>query len=94
MTILEPGEPGGPQAASFGNAGWLSSHSVLPPSAPGLWRQVPGFLRDPLGPLALRWRYLAAPEDLPTHVKSFFAEVQSDLPASYPGTLAHVRLSL
>ncbi|MFC7738065.1 NAD(P)/FAD-dependent oxidoreductase [Roseomonas sp. GCM10028921] len=63
VTILEPGEPGGPQAASFGNAGWLSSHSVLPPSAPGLWRQVPGFLRDPLGPLAVRWRYLpkAAP---------------------------------
>ena len=63
VTIIEPGEPGGPQAASFGNAGWLSSHSVLPPSAPGLWRKVPSFLRDPLGPLAVRWRYFpkAAP---------------------------------
>lgn len=32
--------------------------SVLPPAAPGLWRKVPGFLADPLGPLAIRWRYL------------------------------------
>ncbi|WP_338665041.1 FAD-binding oxidoreductase [Pararoseomonas sp. SCSIO 73927] len=63
VTILEPGTPGGEQAASFGNAGWLSSHSVLPPSAPGLWRKVPGFLSDPLGPLAVRWGYL--PRALP-----------------------------
>jgi D-amino-acid dehydrogenase len=63
VTILEPGRPGGEQAASFGNAGWLSTHSVLPPSAPGLWRKVPGFLADPLGPLAVRWRYF--PRALP-----------------------------
>ncbi|WP_419897623.1 NAD(P)/FAD-dependent oxidoreductase [Roseomonas sp. USHLN139] len=58
VTLLDPGEPGGDQAASFGNAGWLSSMSVIPPSSPGLWKQVPGFLRDPLGPLAIRWSYL------------------------------------
>ena len=58
VTIIEPGEPGGEQAASYGNAGWLSSHSVIPPSEPGLWRKVPGYLLDPLGPLAIRWRYL------------------------------------
>ncbi|HEY8611803.1 MAG TPA: FAD-binding oxidoreductase [Roseomonas sp.] len=63
VTIIEPGEPGGSQAASFGNAGWLSSHSVLPPSAPGLWKKVPDFLRDPLGPLAVRWQYF--PRALP-----------------------------
>ena len=63
VTILEPGEPGGEQAASFGNAGWLSSHSVLPPSAPGLWKKVPGFLADPLGPLAVRWQHF--PRALP-----------------------------
>ncbi|WP_246725045.1 FAD-binding oxidoreductase [Beijerinckia sp. L45] len=58
VTIIEPGEPGGPQAASYGNAGWLSSHSVIPPSEPGIWKKVPGYLIDPLGPLAIRWRYL------------------------------------
>ena len=58
VTIVEPGEPGGEGAASYGNSGWLSSHSVLPPSAPGLWKKVPGFILDPLGPLAIRWSYL------------------------------------
>jgi D-amino-acid dehydrogenase len=32
--------------------------SVIPPSGPGLWRKVPKFLADPLGPLAIRWSYL------------------------------------
>lgn len=63
VTILDPGEPGGEQAASYGNGCWLSTMSVIPPAGPGLWRKVPGFLADPLGPLAIRWRYLprAAP---------------------------------
>src|ERR1700712_6072360 len=58
VTLIDPGEPGGEQAASYGNAGWLSSHSVIPPSEPGIWKKVPGYLMDPLGPLAIRWRYL------------------------------------
>lgn len=57
VTILEPGEPGGPQAASYGNGCWLSVQSVIPPAGPGVWRKVPGYLRDPLGPLAIRWKY-------------------------------------
>ncbi|MBV1798156.1 FAD-binding oxidoreductase [Siccirubricoccus sp. G192] len=58
VTILEPGPPGGEQAASYGNGCWLSPMSVIPPAGPGLWKKVPGFLTDPLGPLAIRWRYL------------------------------------
>ena len=58
VTILDPGPPGGEQAASYGNGCWLSVMSVLPPAMPGLWKQVPRFLRDPLGPLAIRWAYL------------------------------------
>ena len=63
VTIVEPGPPGGEQAASFGNGGWLSPSSVLPISAPGLWKKLPGYLADPLGPLTLRWRHL--PKALP-----------------------------
>ncbi|MBV7484005.1 FAD-binding oxidoreductase [Bordetella sp. BOR01] len=63
VTLVDPGEPGGQQAASYGNAGWLSSHSILPPAAPGVWKQVPRWLKDPLGPLAIRWGYL--PRALP-----------------------------
>jgi len=58
VTLIEPGDPGGEQAASYGNGAWLSPSSVVPPSMPGLWRKVPGFLADPLGPLAIRWPYL------------------------------------
>jgi D-amino-acid dehydrogenase len=58
VTVVEPGEPGGEHSASYGNSGWLSSHSVVPPALPGAWRKVPGWLADPLGPLAVRWRYL------------------------------------
>src|SRR5690606_12787348 len=63
VTLVEPDSPGGQQAASYGNAGWLSSHSVLPPASPGAWKQVPTWLKDPLGPLAIRWSYL--PRALP-----------------------------
>ena len=44
VTLLEADTPGGEQASSFGNAGWLSSHSVIPPAEPGTWKKVPGFL--------------------------------------------------
>ena len=58
MTIVEPGDPGGEQAASYGNGTLLNPSSVIPMSSPGLWKKVPGYLADPLGPLAIRWRYL------------------------------------
>ena len=67
VTLIDPGEPGGEQAASYGNAGWLSSHSVIPPAEPGIWKKVPGYLMDPLGPLAIRWSYL--PKALPWLIK-------------------------
>lgn len=57
VTIVEPAAPGGEQAASYGNGCWLSPMSVIPPAVPGLWKKVPKFLADPLGPLAIRWSY-------------------------------------
>lgn len=58
VTILEPGVPGGEQTASYGNGTLLNPSSVVPMSAPGLWKKVPGYLMDPLGPLTIRWSYL------------------------------------
>ena len=63
VTMIDPATPGGEQAASYGNAGWLSTHSVIPPAMPGTWKKIPQFLMDPLGPLAIRWNYL--PRALP-----------------------------
>jgi D-amino-acid dehydrogenase len=58
VTILEPKEPGGEQAASYGNGAFLSPGSIIPMSMPGLWKKVPGFLLDPHGPFTIRWPYL------------------------------------
>ena len=58
VTIVEPGDPGGEQAASYGNGTLLNPSSIIPMSSPGIWKKVPGYLMDPLGPLAIRWRYL------------------------------------
>ncbi len=58
VTIVEPGDPGGEQAASYGNGTLLNPSSIIPMSAPGIWKKVPSYLADPLGPLAIRWSYL------------------------------------
>ncbi|MBS0644791.1 MAG: FAD-dependent oxidoreductase, partial [Proteobacteria bacterium] len=58
VTLIEPGDPGGEQSASYGNGTLLNPSSVIPMSSPGLWKKVPGYLRDPLGPLTIRWSYL------------------------------------
>lgn len=61
VSLIDPlPSPGG---ASFGNAGLISSNTVVPVALPGMLRSVPGWLRDPLGPLAVRPSYLprAAP---------------------------------
>lgn len=55
VIVIEPGEPGGRQAASYGNAGWISNYGVMGISAPGLWRKVPGYLMDRSGPFIIRW---------------------------------------
>jgi D-amino-acid dehydrogenase len=58
VTIIEPDTPGGEKAASYGNGTLLNPSSVIPMSAPGLWKKVPRYLTDPLGPLTIRWSYL------------------------------------
>jgi len=60
VTVIEPGEAGGTQAASYGNGAWISPASVVPMSMPGLWKKVPGYLLDPTGPLTIRWRSMPA----------------------------------
>lgn len=56
ITFVDPLAPG--EACSFGNAGSLSPSACLPVGMPGLWKQVPKWLADPLGPLTVRWSYL------------------------------------
>jgi glycine/D-amino acid oxidase-like deaminating enzyme len=55
VTVFDPLPPAG--GASFGNAGMISPDSCTPIASPGMLRKVPGWLRDPLGPLAIRPGY-------------------------------------
>src|SRR5262245_55479043 len=54
--IVEPGNP--VEGTSFGNAGALNGSSVVPMAMPGMIRNVPRWLGDPMGPLVIRWSYL------------------------------------
>ncbi|MGE0558823.1 MAG: NAD(P)/FAD-dependent oxidoreductase [Burkholderiales bacterium] len=65
VTVVDQRPPG--EYCSFGNAGILSPGSCVPIAMPGILSQVPGYLLDPLGPLALRWSYL--PRALPWLLK-------------------------
>ena len=56
ITFVSPLPAG--EACSFGNAGSLSPSACLPVGLPGMWKQVPGWLRDPDGPLTIRAAYL------------------------------------
>ena len=49
---LLPGE-----GCSYGNAGLFADYSFVPLSLPGVLANVPKWLLDPLGPLAIRWRH-------------------------------------
>ncbi|SMF26680.1 NAD(P)/FAD-dependent oxidoreductase [Pseudogulbenkiania subflava] len=56
VTLVDRGEPA--METSYGNAGAFAVSDVIPLAEPGVLRKVPGWMLDPLGPLAMRWRYL------------------------------------
>src|SRR5882757_8641668 len=58
---------------SFGNAGGIAVTEVVPASAPGVVWRVPGWMLDPLGPLAVRPAH--APKLIPWLIR--FARVSS-----------------
>lgn len=56
VRLIDRDAPG--QATSYGNAGIISPWSVVPQSMPGIWKKVPGWLLDPLGPVTVKPSYL------------------------------------
>jgi len=58
VTMIDRGEPG--QGTSFGNAGILSPASCVPMAVPGVVSKLPGWVLDPLGPVAVRFAHLPA----------------------------------
>src|SRR6187551_463716 len=49
VTMIDREEPG--EMTSFGNTGGISPGSVVPIAMPGMIRDIPKWLFDPLGPL-------------------------------------------
>jgi D-amino-acid dehydrogenase len=56
VSLIDYRPPG--EGASMGNAAVIAAAACEPVAMPGILRRVPGMLGDPLGPLAIRWRYL------------------------------------
>ena len=56
VLLLDKSQPG--MGASYGNAGLLAQWAIVPLSEPGIWKNIPKHLIDPMSPLFLKWRYL------------------------------------
>ncbi|WP_114944099.1 NAD(P)/FAD-dependent oxidoreductase [Microvirga calopogonii] len=58
VTLIDPGD----QTArpTDGNAGWIAHTDIMPLASPKVWRNLPTWLMDPLGPLTIRPGYLPA----------------------------------
>ena len=77
------------EGASYGNAGSLSPWSCVPQSMPNVWKNVPKWLIDPEGPVALRLNYAA--KFLPWAVKFLQAGQEHRLPAIADAMMALTR---
>jgi D-amino-acid dehydrogenase len=55
VTIFDPNPPG--RGASFGNTGLINADAHMPVAIPGMLRNVPRWLADPMGPVTVRPRY-------------------------------------
>lgn len=77
---------------SRGNAGWVAHTDILPIASPKIMRQVPKFLADPLGPLAIRPAYL--PRLLPWLVRFVLAARPAAYARSIQGLAALQGLAL
>ncbi|MBY5601318.1 FAD-binding oxidoreductase [Rhizobium leguminosarum] len=89
VIIIDPAPPLGDasyrQACSYGNACTFAPHGVVPVATPGVIWRVPGMLLNPLGPLAIVWRYL--PQLVPW-LRAFLASSTKAEVERIAGTLA------
>lgn len=89
VTIIDPAPPLGDasyrQACSYGNACTFAPHGVVPVATSGVIWRVPRMLLNPLGPLAIVWRYL--PQLVPW-LRAFLASSTKAEVERIAGTLA------
>ncbi len=73
VTLVDREAPG--RGASFGNMASIAVTEFMPASRPSVWRQMPGWLMDPEGPIRVRPGYL------PKLVPWFFRFLLASRPA-------------
>ena len=52
VTLVDPLPPG--EGTSSGNAGIISTGSLFPEAEPGIWKQIPGMVLNPLAPVSVK----------------------------------------
>ena len=82
VTIVDRAPEG--DKASFGNAGAIAVTEIVPASVPGLAWQVPRWLLDPLGPLAVR----------PAHAFQLVPWLRRFSQAGTPSEMSRIALAL
>lgn len=56
VTLIDRDSPG--RGASFGNMASIAVTEFMPASRPAIWRQIPGWMLDPEGPVRVRPAYM------------------------------------
>ena len=80
VTVIDRVGPG--EGCSFGNAGGIAFAEIMSTVHLRMFRKLPGWLLDPLGPLTIRWSYL--PKALPW----FLAAARNTTPARFEAIAA------
>ena len=75
VVIIERDAPG--KGASFGNMASIAVTEFMPASRPSVWKQIPGWLLDPEGPVRVRPAYI--PKLMPWFVRFIAASRPSKL---------------
>lgn len=78
VTLVD--EQGFAAEASGKNAGWIAHNDILPLAGPKVWRHLPKWLLDPLGPLTIRPAYML--KALPYMLRFIAASTPSQIEAS------------
>ena len=90
VTLIDP--DGLANRTSRGNAGYIAHTDILPLASPKVWRHLPRWLLDPLGPLSIRPSYALA--IAPWMARFVAASMPARIEASTRGMIALNGLSL
>src|SRR5512135_1453181 len=75
VVLIERDQPG--KGASYGNMASIAVTEFMPASRPSIWKQIPGWMLDPEGPVRVRPSYM--PKLVPWFLRFIVASRPSKL---------------